>query len=663
MIKSTFKIKFKSLLSKFLICCTVLVVLLGINIFFTWQGFKRIQIDYQLSSTHEQNYVIPRKKFILNKNNKILSADLKRLLPFIDISQLPSDWLEEQISAGFLLPSGKQHLTVTENLEFELEAVNDCDMVQCYQKRVAFYDIPPALWRGLIGIEDERFLSHKGVDPLALLRAIWVDIKELRLAQGGSTITQQIARNLYLGLEKSFTRKWKEILFSFFMEYQLSKEDILQIYLNEVFWGSLSNVRLKGVYAASVYYFGKKPADITPYEVSILIAMLKGPNYFHPLRNTERLKDRANLLLSKLRQMRLVPQTAQVWSKPQWDQWFNWLKNSQNDHRLLAITQLLKKENSQINFYEEYLLVSEAEKILSDIKSKPNLKNQDMAYKILVEDLSCVYGTSAQDGLNPECSQAFVYYSKQERDQKQAFQQESHQIGSLLKPLIYRAAMSLGKNMSDSISTEPMTLKLKSGSWTPGESSRVDMSVKEMTLREALQKSRNIPVIRLAQELGFEVLENYLYPYIPKLSRPLSQYPAQLLGGIELTLSDLAEIYAKFIKDECQDIISEAIDESTSPLIVLSYPSETSISNAASQEIKEKQFFGKTGTTNNANDNWFTGFDGKHLYILWFGNERTEQNKSLELSGAWYAYRAFEPSILNRGREIQNFDCQLFREQ
>lgn len=663
MIKSTLKINFKTLFLAFLAVFALLSVILLLNVWITWRGFKQIQKNYQLSAIHDQNVEIPKKKFILNKNNKILDIDLQRLLPFMDINQTSSDWMQEQKDAGFLLSEDKKHLSIMENLEFELEAVNDCEQVQCYQKRIAFYDIPPALWRGLIGVEDERFLRHNGVDPLALLRAIWVDVRELRLAQGGSTITQQVARNLFLGLEKSFYRKWKEILFSFFMEYELSKEDILQIYLNEVFWGSLGNVRLKGVYAASVYYFGKKPVDLSPYEVSILIAMLKGPNYFHPLRNRERVEERANILLSKLLEMKLIPQSAKKWSKIEWNKWHEWLKKSQDDTRLLAIANLLRREKSQISFFEEYLLVTSAESTLENIKAKPKMKGQDMAYKIFVEDLSCVYGATAENGVSGECPPSFTYYSKQERDQAAAFQVEGHQIGSLLKPIVYRALISFGKNMSDSVSVEPLKLKLKSGTWIPGESGKVDLSIKEMTLREALQKSRNIPVVRLSQELGFDVLENYLYPYVPKMIKPLSEYPAQILGGLELTINDLAELYAKFIKDECFDIIAGTIDESTSPLLVQSHPDETTIASAASSEAKSKQFFGKTGTSNNANDNWFAGFDGKYLYILWFGNERKEQTQSLELSGAWYAYRAFEPALLNRGREVLPFDCQMFKGQ
>jgi penicillin-binding protein 1B len=657
-------LKMQKIIIYSLVIVTIAFSLFCGHVWYVWHGFKEIQNNYVLS-THQE---IVKKQFILKKNNKILEIDLLRLLPFMDIAQAPEDWLKEQIESGFLLPKQKVQMgnakepvfELMENLEFEIESINDCAEIQCYQKRIAFEDIPPALWRGLIGIEDVRFLDHRGVDFRGILRALWVDLKELRLAQGGSTITQQVARNLYLGLEKSFTRKWKEILFSFFMEYQLTKEEILQIYFNEVFWGSLSNVRLRGIYAASVFYFGKKPVDLLPYEVSILVAMLKGPNYFHPLRNTERVTDRANLLLGKLIEMQLVPKSSKPWTKTEWNQWQARLKNAQEDKRFIAITNILKRPESQINNFEEYILISRMEEILAEIKLKPTMQGQEMAFKIFVEDLACVYNQENAQGLSATCPNAFTYYSKQQRSESDAFILESHQVGSLLKPIIYRGLMSMGKSMNDKVSTVPLVLKVRSGTWEPKESATVDFSIKEISLREALQKSRNIPVVRLTEEVGFSYMEEYLFPYIPKLMKPLSEFPSQILGGIELTFTDLSELYGKFIKDECQDIVTGNIDEFKSPLLTLSYPSETTIATAASQEAKNHHFFGKTGTSNNANDNWFVGFDGRHLFILWLGNEKREQQHSLELSGAWYAYRSFERYVLFRGRALETINCQLF---
>lgn len=645
------------------LCLTLLISFMAIHIWITWKGFKVIQKDYNLSA-HEN---VLKKKFILRKNNKILELDLLRLLPFMDIAVSPKDWIEEHQDSGYLVSRKKirianreeKTLEVLENLEFEIENINDCEEVQCYQRRIGFEDIPPALWRGLIGVEDERFLTHRGVDLKALLRAIWVDIKERRLAQGGSTITQQVARNLYLGLEKSFSRKWKEILLSIFMEYELSKEEILQIYLNEVFWGSLSNIRVKGVYAASVFYFGKKPVDLSPYEVSILIAMLKGPNFYHPLRNAERLKERANLLLNKLKEMQLVSKTSKEWNDGDWKNWQKMLKDAHDDKRLVAITNLLKRSESQIEFYEEYLLVSRLEEILAEVKLKPEMQNQEMAYKIFVEDLSCVYNQSDEnsDGI---CPNFFSYYSKQERKEEAAFLNEAHQIGSLMKPIVYRAIISSGKNMSDKVSTTPLKIKLRTSVWEPKESRNADLSILEMSIKDALQKSRNIPLIRLSQEVGFPYLEEFLYPYVPKLIKPLSEFPAQLLGSLELTIIELGEMYSKFIKDECLDILTDKIDESTSPLLVLSFPSETTIASAASFEAKNHYFFGKTGTSNNSNDNWFVGFDGLHLFVIWIGNEKKEQEKSLDLSGAWYSYRGFERYVLYRGKTLEPIDCKVF---
>ena len=640
----------------------LLFVLLSfvLYIYQTWQGFKEIQANYKIPHSAElSSDALLGQIFVLKKNNRIIESDLKRLLPFLELGQPPSDWWHEQLEDGLLLMKEKVYLNgqieqvveLAENIEFEFDRINDCQLPACFQKKVAFFDVPPALWRGLIGVEDERFLNHRGVDPLALMRALWVDIKKGSLAQGGSTITQQVARNLYLGREKSFSRKWREILFSLFMEWELTKEDILQIYFNEVFWGSLGGIRLQGVYSASVFYFDKKPADLEPYEVSILIAMLKGPNYYHPLRNTPRVRERANVLFKKLQEMELVAKRGAPWSDQQWKKWEKLLKQTQNDLRVSAIAALFKKAPSQISLYQEYVLVSTAEIRLAEIKKKPKLKDQEMAYKLLIEDVSCIYGGA-------ECPSPFHYYSKQERGEDAAFYEEAHQIGSLLKPIIYRGIIQSGKTFADKVSTQPISIKLLSGIWEPQESTPSESY--EIYLDEALQKSRNIPLIRLAEEVGFEHLETFLYPYVSKLQKPLRQFPAQLLGSIELTMQEVSHLYEKFIHDECVDILQQKITALTSPMLVLSNPGQTTIANAATGLIRERRFFGKTGTSSKGNDNWFVGFDGRYLSVLWVGNEKKEEGYSLELSGAWSAYKIFEQFAIYKGEQLPDLSCELF---
>jgi penicillin-binding protein 1B len=516
---------------------------------------------------------------------------------------------------------------------------------------VTFFDVPASLWRGLIGIEDERFLSHKGVDPIALLRAAYVDLKTLKMAQGGSTITQQITRNLYLGNERSFSRKMKEILFSFFMEYELSKEEILEIYFNEVFWGSLAGIRIHGVYSASMIYFGKVPQDLTSYEVSILIAMLKGPNYYHPLRQTERVQERANLVFNKLKEMKLVGHGEVAWSVQNWKSWKNVLEKSNIDPRLKVAVAHLRKPMSQINPYNEYVYAVAAEQLLSSVKKLPKLKNVELSYKILSANLSCFVEGS-------ECPNPYIFYSKLERNSADAFSLEKHQVGSLLKPLIYRYLVQKGYYFQQEVSTEPVTLSLLSGKWTPKESTKLELPP-TITLREALQKSRNNPLIRLAGLAGMSDLELFLEHFQSGVwHKPLEQYPSQLLGAVEMSLEEIMKMYTLFIQEECADLQSEKINELSSPLLVMSHPHETTIAPVVSPFIEDGSFFGKTGTSNNANDNWFVSFDGSLLTLTWIGAEKKDQAISLGLSGAYSSYKVFEHFYLYGGRMHQKMDCK-----
>lgn len=640
----------------------ILFLSLALVIYVNWQEFQTIREQYQgnpvvLSETQNET-------FVLNKKSHIIKEDLLNLLPFLEIPQEPVSWWDEQVNNHDLAPVGstilnQQKLHVFElntSFEFELERRNECSYPYCFQRKLHFFDIPSQLWRGLIGIEDERFLLHKGVDPWALLRALMVDIKEGRFAQGGSTITQQVARNLYLGNQKSFSRKYKEILFSFFMEWELSKEEILQIYFNEVFWGSVGGVRIQGVFAASLLYFKKRPTELTPYEVSILVAMLKGPN-FYGHRFPEKLRERGDLVFNKLLEMKLIPKESTPWKRKEWHDWLKNISQTEKDGRLRIIVELLKRKKSQLDFYAEYVYATAADNYLQNLKLKPQLKDKDLAYKIFVTDLSCIYGEPKAE----PCQEPFFFYSKFERSQEIALKEDEHQVGSLLKPAIYRFFVQQQKKMDDVVSTLPITLKLKSGDWEPQESTIENLPT-EITLRMALQKSRNIPLIHQANDLGFVVLEKFLKPdYLPSLKTPLAEYPSQLLGSLELNILELNKFYEKFFHDECDDILQEKLHEENSPLYVLSDPTQTTIARSADPQAAALKFFGKTGTSNKGNDNWFVSFDGRFIYITWIGNEAKEEKISLQLSGAWTSYKAYEYFLLYRGQLPEPLNCEIFR--
>lgn len=531
-------------------------------------------------------------------------------------------------------------------IKFKNLLSNDCSELYCYQHYLPFEFIPSIFWKGLIGVEDQRYLDHFGVDLKSLFRALVTNLKTMKYTQGGSTISQQLVKNLFFTSEKTFIRKLKEMVVSIYIETKFPKEKILEAYLNEVHWGSLQGIKIKGVLAASLFYFGKKPSEITPFEGAILIGLLKGPGYFHPLRKIERLQDRATVVYKKLIQENFVPNDLTlIWSKENWNTWALKLKKLETARYNQSIWRTLNDQDQGIGNYEKYVLIHKVSDVKNKISEKYNDKfnTNDISVKVLIAPLNGEAG--------------FSYYSRIERNKEKAIKFERHQIGSTIKPILYSIFQDLGRRMDDYVSTEPLTLKLNSGNWTPRESHKY--LEPQVTMTEALLKSYNRPLIRVASELGLAEIENRLKVYFPELKSPLEQYPSELLGGMELSMSEFKDSYSRFIRTECAKIKNSERFIDQSVLQILSDPNLTTVERSVDVVMQKLRFFGKTGTTNNGYDNWYVAFDGKYFSIVWVGYEGERKTKSLGLYGATTAFDVFQNFYRDRGRRFQQFGCEL----
>ncbi len=537
-------------------------------------------------------------------------------------------------------------LQINHDVSFKNLMSNDCVEIYCYQHYLPFEYIPSIFWKGLIGVEDQRYLDHFGVDLKSLFRAFVTNLKTMRYTQGGSTISQQLVKNLFFTNEKTFTRKLKEMVVSIYIETKFPKEKILEAYLNEVHWGALQGIKMKGVLSASLFYFGKKPADITPFEGAILIGLLKGPGYFHPLKKLERLQERADVVYKKLVQENFVPNDPSlIWKKADWDNWTARLKKLETARYHQSIWRTLNDQEPTLSEYEKFVLIQK----VADVKSKINDRFND---KFNTVDIS------VKVMLGPLSSDSwYSYYNRVERNKEKALSKERHQVGSTIKPIIYSVFEDLGRRMDEWVVTDPITLQLKSGPWTPREAHRNLPA--QVTYTDALLKSLNRPVIRIASELGFSQVEEKLKPYFPELKTPLDQYPSELLGSMELSMSELRDVYANFIKTECGKIKNSERFMDQSVLQLLSDPNQTTVERAVDVVMQKLRFFGKTGTTNNGYDNWYVAFDGKNITLIWVGYEGERKTKSLGLYGATTAFDVFQNYYRDRGKRFQQFGCEL----
>lgn len=597
-------------------------------------------------------YTTISANIVLDEGSVIKKEELETFYLFSAEKLASEDFFttKKQENALYELKEVPGLLQVNQNIEMKNLLSNDCVEVYCYQHYVSFDYIPSIFWKGLIGVEDQRYLTHHGVDVKSIFRAFVTNIRKMRFEQGGSTISQQLVKNLFFTNEKTFSRKLKEMVMSIYIESRFPKEKILEAYLNEVYWGALQGIKIKGILGASLFYFGKKPSDISAYEGAILISLLKGPSYFSPLKKFERLRDRALVVYNKLILENLIPNDpTQVWSQKEWERWIAKLKLQEKQLYYQSLWRTLNDNDPTLSSYEKFVLIQKVADVRSKINEKfENIKNG----KNSVADISVKVMVGPVSGNN-----WYSYYSRIERNKEKALFSERHQVGSTIKPIAYSIFEDFGRKLSDMVPTKEIKLQLKSGPWSPKEAHFIKES--EVTLLEALLKSYNRPVVRIADEIGFEKIEEKLKPYFKTLKTPLKEYPSELLGSMELSVGELRDVYSAFIKDECKKIKTGEREANQSVLFALSDPNLTTVEHAVDAIMQKLHFFGKTGTTNNGYDNWYVAFDGKNLSIIWVGYEGERNTKSLGLYGATTAFNVFQNYYRDHGKRFQQFGCEL----
>lgn len=580
----------------------------------------------------EKSTLVLNESF-LEKDSYLIGSDYNFFIRFLNDSETE---INPSTKAGKFL--------VEEDLTLPAPIINHCRRYLCLQNRVNFENIPSNLWKGLLGVEDFRFLNHQGIDPISIARAIIVDIKAMSFVQGGSTLTQQLAKNLFLSNEKKFQRKIQEMIYAIYLERNFTKDEIITKYFNEVFWGVVGGVSIKGVHMASLIYFSKKPEKLTPFESAILIGMLKGPAYYNPTKRLDRLKIRVAAVFKRLKGLKLYGKNQEEWSDEKWQAWSDSLKEYNENKLLLSLFRTLSNDEPTLEPYEKFVFNRSVVYTFKDLKDR--IKGLDIAVKTIAINLKC-------EDIN--CKELFSYYSKFEREKKKAINEEYHQVGSILKPLIYQEFIDNGKTLEDMVSTKKITLDLISGKWSPKDSDYGGLE--EVSLKYAIQKSRNRPLIRTAQEVGFDVLEKSLKEKFPRLFTPLKEYPAQLLGAVELSLGEVAGAYLNFFNTQCSRINNEELEFEESLIYTLAQAEQTTIRNTANKILKNSLIFGKTGTTNNGLDNWYIASDGERFYAIWFGVDSARENKELKLYGSNSAFKIFQYFISYRAKQLRDFYC------
>lgn len=527
---------------------------------------------------------------------------------------------------------------------------------------VTLKEVPPYLLEAIITVEDERFFRHRGIDPIAIARAALADILALKLAQGGSTLTQQLVKNFFLTSKKSIRRKIDEALMALILERKHTKGEILEAYLNEIYLGQRGPSSVTGVAEASKHYFAKDIHQLTLSESALLAGMIRSPAEYSPLRNREKAKDRRNLVLKKMREANVISDrvyqealveeivTPKTKIRPVVAPYFiDFLKHQIAD---LYPQDVLQREGLKIFTTLDMSMQLAAEEALVQGLNDLEKKGAGARPKNPEEGLQgCILVVSPQNGYIRAMEGGKNYSVSQFNRCTQAMRQP----GSIFKPFVYLTALDPDRSMkpftnASLISDAAFTVKTVQGPWSPENYDRKEHG--DVTLRTALEQSYNIATARLAMEVG---LENVVKTARDAgITSPLEPVPSLALGSFEVTPLEMAMAYTVFpnlgVRSEPLSVMNimtpqgEALERKTLRVARVFDAAPVALADSLMKGVFERGTAagarglgftgiaaGKTGTSSNYRDAWFVGFTPQVLSLVWTG---FDDNTSLNMSGA-----------------------------
>lgn len=534
---------------------------------------------------------------------------------------------------------------------------------------ISFEEMGDNIKNAAIAIEDEDFYKHKGVQPKAFIRALVANLKSGSFSQGGSTITQQVVKNSLLTTEKRISRKLKEWFLALKLEQEMSKDEILEVYLNEIPYGG----NVYGIKEASDYFFSKNPTDITIAESAYLAAIPKAPTYYSPYgKNRERLDERKNLVLFKMHELGMITDEEYESAKSEEVEFLPQGRfGIKAPHFVFYIREYLEER------YGKDVVESGGLKVITTLDYDLQQKAEQVVYKHALENEELYDASNAGlVAIDPKTGEILTMvgsrdYFDTEIDGNFNIATAKRQPGSSFKPFIYATAMAKGftpNTVLFDVPTEFQTTCNALGISLNGRqedcykpSNYDNAYVGPISLRNALGQSRNVPAVKLlflttiqdslktAKNMGITTLGD------------ANQYGLTLvLGGGEVTLLDMTSAYGVLategIRYEPQSIL-RVEDASGNILEEFQTPRGQTVIDANSTRqvtdiLKDNEartplfgansfmYFGsrdvagKTGTTNNNKDAWMMGYTPNIAVGVWSGNnDNTPMKKGSSISG------------------------------
>nr|WP_136251395.1 penicillin-binding protein 1B [Ningiella ruwaisensis] len=522
-------------------------------------------------------------------------------------------------------------------------------------------DIPPLLKTALIEVEDKDFYQHHGIAPLSIARALLANIAAGRTVQGGSTLTQQLVKNLYLSRERSYVRKLREAAMALVIDARYDKDEILNAYINEVFLGQNGKLAVHGFGLASHFYFNKPLKELTLVEIATLVGMVKGPSYYHPVRHKERTLERRNLVLRVLfdaqnlnasEYQAALNQPLQTAASPSLASGKHPAFMDKVREELFSVVPAADTRLSGVKVFTtldinaqrraEQALVN----TLKDIETSrklPDIQGAMVVSDIQSGGIRAMVGAKQTDfaGFN----RALYAYRP---------------IGSLMKPVVYLAALEnpYEFNLASRLADEAVEFDDKDGKkWRPQNADKTFRG--EVSLIDALVNSYNVPSVNLAAQIGFDEVAATLQRL--GYNKAVEPLPSLALGAVELSPLEVNQIYQVISNNgilkplhalhavtthdnillwQREDVSQRRANEDATYL--LNYAMHKVTQEGTARAIKNAfsniNMAGKTGTTDDYRDSWFSGFDRNLVTSVWVGHD---DNTPVNMSGATGALPIF----------------------
>jgi penicillin-binding protein 1A len=508
-------------------------------------------------------------------------------------------------------------------------------IAELYLERRTFvphYQIPDHVKKAFVSVEDIRFYNHPGIDFIGISRAFLQDIRAGEVVQGGSTITQQLARLLFLKSDKSIKRKIKEAAISIKIEQRYTKDEILGMYLNQAYFGA----RAYGIEAASQTYFGKSAKELNIADAALLASMPKAPSVYSPFKNPEKARERRSIVLRQMADHHFITEV-------QYEEAEKTPVPSNRHFRKYEAPYFVEALRQQLEAKYGHELYTSGYRIYSTL----DFRMQQIAEEAVKHGIA-----SLEKRVKPGIEAALIAMDLRTghikvmiggsnfwKNQFNRATQASRQPGSAFKPFVYITAIEDGMTSEERVNDSPISFGgAKQGQrWSPHNYDGKYYG--SVTLKKALAKSLNCATIRLAAHVGIDnIIEmakrlgirNELQPYLPLA-----------IGASDVTLVDMVSAYSTFAsgykpklefyekvlnrdgiiieenEPDGEDLLSE--DDVKEMKILLKAVVEEGTAMKA-KELK-RPVYGKTGTTNDYTDAWFVGFDDRLVVGVWVGRD------------------------------------------